>query len=44
LAPFHGTDAKIPADILALVKQREEEIEKGLFRVNIDEAAPAGVN
>jgi basic membrane lipoprotein Med (substrate-binding protein (PBP1-ABC) superfamily) len=42
LADFHGMDAKIPADILALVKQRQDEIEKGLFRVNIDEQAPAG--
>jgi len=44
LADFHGMEEKIPADILALVQQREEEIEKGLFRVNIDEQAPAGSN
>ncbi len=44
LADFHGMDEKIPADIVALVKQREEEIEKGLFRVNIGEEAPAGSN
>ncbi|MCD4671086.1 MAG: BMP family protein [Anaerolineaceae bacterium] len=44
LADFHGMDAKIPADVLELVKQREDEIEKGLYRVNIDEAAPAGSN
>jgi basic membrane protein A and related proteins len=44
LADFHGMEDKIPADVLELVKQREEEIEKGLFRVNIDEQAPAGSN
>jgi basic membrane lipoprotein Med (substrate-binding protein (PBP1-ABC) superfamily) len=42
LAPFHGTESNIPQDILDLVKQREQEIQDGLFRVNIDEAAPAG--
>ncbi|RME82852.1 MAG: BMP family ABC transporter substrate-binding protein [Caldilineae bacterium] len=42
LAPYHGMDEKIPADILALVEQRKSEIMQGLFRVNIDEAAPAG--
>jgi len=42
LAPFHGMDEKIPADILALVQQREQEIKQGLFRVPIDEATPAG--
>lgn len=44
LAPFHGMDAKLPADVLSLVKQREQEIKDGLFRVNIDEATPAGSN
>lgn len=44
LAPFHGMDAKLPADVLALVKQREQEIKDGLYRVNIDEATPAGSN
>ncbi len=44
LAPYHGMDAKIPQDILDLVQQRQEEILKGLFRVDIDEAAPAGSN
>ena len=44
LAPYHGMDAKLPADILALVNQREQEIKDGLFRVNIDEATPAGSN
>ncbi|HSM25984.1 MAG TPA: BMP family protein [Anaerolineaceae bacterium] len=44
LAPFHGMDAKLPADVLALVKQREQEIKDGLFRVNIAEEIPAGSN
>jgi basic membrane lipoprotein Med (substrate-binding protein (PBP1-ABC) superfamily) len=42
LAPFHGTESNIPQDVLDLVKQREQEIKDGLFRVNIDEAVPAG--
>ncbi len=40
LAPFHGMEAKIPKDILDLVKQREQEIKNGTFRVDVDEAAP----
>ena len=40
LAPYHGLEEVIPADILALVEQRAQEITDGLFRVNIDEAAP----
>jgi basic membrane protein A len=44
LAPYHGMDEKIPDDVLALVEQRGKEIEDGLFRVNIDEAAPAPTN
>jgi basic membrane protein A len=42
LAPFHGMDKNIPSDILELVKQREQEIKQGLFRVNVDEAQPVG--
>lgn len=42
LAPYHDMDEEIPDDILALVEQREQEIMDGLFRVNIDEEAPAG--
>ncbi len=42
LAPFHGLESQIPAEVLSLVKQREKEIKAGLFRVNIDEAQPAG--
>jgi basic membrane lipoprotein Med (substrate-binding protein (PBP1-ABC) superfamily) len=42
LAPYHGMEKHIPEDILKLVEQRKDEITKGLFRVNIDEAQPAG--
>ena len=42
LAPYHGTDAKIPADVLAMVKQKRDDIISGAFRVDINEAAPAG--
>jgi len=44
LAPWHGMDAKLPAEILSLVQQREQEIKDGLFRVNIAEEAPEGSN
>lgn len=44
LADYHGLDSKIPADILELVAQRQDEILSGLFRVDIDEATPAGSN
>ncbi len=40
LAPFHGMESKIPAEILDLVKQRDEEIRNGLFRVDIEEEPP----
>jgi basic membrane lipoprotein Med (substrate-binding protein (PBP1-ABC) superfamily) len=42
LAPYHGMEDAIPDDVLELVEQREQEIQDGLFRVNIDEEAPAG--
>lgn len=44
LAPFHATEAKIPADLLAAVKAKEEEIKSGMFRVDVSEAQPAGSN
>ncbi|MFN7034873.1 MAG: BMP family protein [Bellilinea sp.] len=44
LAPFHGMESKIPENILALVKQRDEEIRSGLFRVDIKEEPPAPTN
>jgi basic membrane protein A len=40
LAPLHGLESKIPADLVAKVNQREQEIKDGVFRVNIDEAVP----
>lgn len=44
LAPFHGMESKIPENILSLVKQRDEEIKNGLFRVDIKEEPPAPTN
>ncbi|HZW04161.1 MAG TPA: BMP family protein [Anaerolineaceae bacterium] len=44
LAPFQGTESKLPADLVATVKEREDQIRQGLFRVDIDEAQPAPVN
>ena len=41
LAPYHNTESKIPADVLALVKQKRADIINGVFRVDINEAAPA---
>lgn len=40
LAPFHGLESKIPAALLAQVREREQQIKDGLFRVDIDEAVP----
>ncbi len=40
LAPYHGMESKIPTEILNLVKQRDEEIRNGLFRVDIKEEPP----
>lgn len=40
LAPFHGLESQIPADIVTLVKQREQEILDGLYRVDIKEEPP----
>lgn len=44
LASFHNVEGKIPADLLAAVKAKEAEILSGLFRVDVDEAQPAGSN
>lgn len=44
LAPFHAVEAKIPADLLKKVTDREKEIQSGLFRVDIDEQQPEAVN
>lgn len=40
LAPLHGLESKIPAELIALVKEKEAAIIAGLFRVNIDESIP----
>ena len=40
LAPYHGNESKIPADVLDLVKQKREAIVNGTFRVDINEAPP----
>jgi len=44
LAPFHNTESKLPPDLVQKVKDKEEAIRKGLFRVDIDEQQPAPVN
>lgn len=43
LAPFHATESKIPADLLAKVREREQQIKDGLFRVDISEQQPPAV-
>jgi len=42
LAPLHGFEQRLPADLIALVRQRESEILGGLFRVPINEETPTG--
>lgn len=44
LAPYHGLESKLPADLLAKVKAKEEQIKAGLFRVDINEGQPTAVN
>lgn len=44
LAPYHGLEDKLPADMLSLVDSVYEQIKTGMFRVDIDEAVPAAVN
>lgn len=44
LAPFHNTEAKIPADLKAAIQKAQEDLKNGLLRVNIDEAQPLPVN
>lgn len=44
LAPFHGTESKLPADLVTKVRAKETQIKTGLFRVDIDEAQPQSVN
>ena len=40
LAPLYGVEAKIPAELVAQVKAKEEAIKSGMFRVDIDEHVP----
>lgn len=40
LAPLHGFEETLPADLITLVRQKEQEIMSGLFRVPILEEAP----
>jgi basic membrane lipoprotein Med (substrate-binding protein (PBP1-ABC) superfamily) len=42
LAPLYSFETSLPSDIVALVKQRQDEILTGLFRVPIDENTPTG--
>jgi basic membrane lipoprotein Med (substrate-binding protein (PBP1-ABC) superfamily) len=44
LAPYHGNDSLIPADVLKKVTDKEAAIKAGTFRVDINEAEPAAVN
>jgi basic membrane lipoprotein Med (substrate-binding protein (PBP1-ABC) superfamily) len=44
LAPFHGLDSKVPADLLAKVLDMKAKIINGTFRVDINEAQPKPVN
>ncbi len=41
LAPYHGNESKIPADVLDLVKQKRADIISGKLRVDINEGAPS---
>ena len=40
LAPLHGFEETLDAELVALVRQKEEEIRTGLFRVPILEETP----
>ncbi|WP_395019737.1 BMP family protein [Dongia sp.] len=40
LAPFHGWDSKLPADVKKLVADKQAAILDGSFRVNVDENTP----
>jgi len=41
LAPYHGWESKLPAEVKDLVKQRTDDILSGKFRVDINESDPA---
>ncbi len=42
LASFYGFEDTLPADILEMVRNREQEILNGTFRVSVDESTPKG--
>jgi basic membrane lipoprotein Med (substrate-binding protein (PBP1-ABC) superfamily) len=42
LAPLHDLESKLPADLIAKVQQKENDIKNGTFRVDIDESVPTG--
>lgn len=44
LAPYHGLEDQLPADLLEKVATLYEQIQSGMFRVDIDEAVPEPVN
>ena len=44
LAPFHSFEETLDADLIAMIREREQAIIDGLFRVNIDEDTPLGAN
>jgi basic membrane protein A and related proteins len=44
LAPFHATESNLPADLVAKVREREQQIKSGLFRVDISEKQPEPIN
>jgi basic membrane protein A and related proteins len=44
LAPFHGTESKIPAELIAAVQAKQADIVNGVFRVDVNEGQPAATN
>jgi hypothetical protein len=40
LAPFHEWETKLPADVMALVKEKEQAILDGSLRVSVNESTP----
>jgi basic membrane lipoprotein Med (substrate-binding protein (PBP1-ABC) superfamily) len=44
LAPLHGFEDTLDPDLIQMVRDREQEIIDGLFRVNIEEDTPPGAS
>jgi basic membrane protein A len=40
LAPFGAMESQLPAQLVEMVRQREQQIKSGMFRVVIDETSP----